>query len=220
MKSLIEFKDVYFSYNNVDVLKNINLKVCKGDFLYIYGDNGSGKTTLLKGLLGLKKPSRGEIIIQDELKRNQIGYIPQQKIIRRDFPASVEEIVISGRLSSKSTMIGYGDIDKKIAHENMEKLNISNLKDKAFKNLSGGQQQRVLLARALCATKSVLVLDEPSSGLDPLSRDELYRLLGDLNSREDISIIIVTHDRDNIMGENSRIMNIEDQTLISFEEEN
>ncbi len=191
---LIKFRDVSFSYSGKDILTGVNLDINTGDYIYVVGENGSGKTTLIKGLLGLKKPNKGEIIFEASLGRNEVGYIPQQKDIKRDFPASVWEIVLSGRLNNKGKSLFYTRKDKAIANRNMEKLDILALKNKPYKFLSGGQQQRVLLARALCATGKLLILDEPDTGLDPEAKKDLYLILEDLNKNDGITIIMVTHD--------------------------
>lgn len=210
--NLIKFEDVYFSYNNTNVLENINLEINSGDYIYIIGENGSGKTTLLKGLLGLKKPDRGRIIFSDKLDRDEIGYIPQQKDIKSDFPASVFEIVLSGRLNKKRGPF-YSRADREAARLNMEKLDIGDLKNRPYKFLSGGQQQRVLLARALCATEKILILDEPDTGLDPEAKEDLYDLLFRLNKNEKISILMVTHDIREDIRRGSKLVTVGDGNI-------
>lgn len=165
---MLNIKDLSVFYDNNEVLSNINFSLNKGDYLSIIGENGSGKTTLIKTILGLIKPKKGNIHF-DNIKKNEIGYLPQQGIIQKSFPASVFEVVISGRLNNKKFLPFYTHKDKKIALDNLKKLNIENLKNKSYKDLSGGQQQRVALARALCSTKELLILDEPSTGLDPIA---------------------------------------------------
>lgn len=188
---IIEFKNVSLGYNKGLVLEKVNMEINSGDFLLIVGENGSGKTTLIKGLLGLIPTLSGEII-KDEAC--EISYISQGKTGSQDFPASVFEIVLSGRLKEKKNRTFYNKTDKDIAEENMVKLNISSLKNKAFKNLSGGQKQRVLLARALTAGFDILVLDEPTTGLDKESRFELYSLLVELNESYKKTIILISHE--------------------------
>ncbi len=191
--SLIECKNLTVSYENRTVLDNLSFAVEEGDYLSIIGENGSGKTTLLSVLLGLKKVQSGEILFQNGLRPDRIGYLPQQKEAQKDFPASVYEVVLSGCLNRRGLRPFYSKAEKKRALDAMEKLGISELKDRCYRLLSGGQQQRTLLARALCATGKLLVLDEPVTGLDPVAASELYRILGELNE-QGIAIVTVTHD--------------------------
>jgi zinc transport system ATP-binding protein len=164
-----------------------------GDYLCIVGENGSGKTTLMKGLLGLHKPAGGHIAF-DGIKQSEIGYLPQQTPVQKDFPASVQEVVLSGCLNRHGLLPFYSRADKKQTGDNLTRLGISDLKKKSYRDLSGGQQQRVLLARALCATGKLLLLDEPVAGLDPLMACELYALIDRLNKELGITIIMVSHD--------------------------
>ena len=191
---LISCKNVSFSYENTNVIKNLSFNIKSGNYLCIVGENGSGKSTLMKGLLGLKAPSSGHIIRSTELKANEIGYLPQQTPAQKDFPASVFEVVLSGRLNSRGLRPFYTKNDKKIALENIKRLGIEDLQKRSYRELSGGQQQRVLLARALCASKKLLLLDEPVTGLDPIVTEEMYRLIETLNKDEKITIIMVSHD--------------------------
>lgn len=191
---LISCNNVSFSYENTSVIRDLSFSVNSGDYLCIVGENGSGKSTLIKGLLGLKNPSRGQITRGSELKSNEIGYLPQQTPAQKDFPASVFEVVLSGRLNSRGIRPFYTKNDKKIAEENIKRLGIEHLQKRSYRELSGGQQQRVLLARALCASKKLLLLDEPVTGLDPIVTEEMYRLIDELNKKEKITIIMVSHD--------------------------
>ncbi len=191
---LISCENLSFSYENTGVIKNLSFVVNSGDYLCIVGENGSGKSTLMKGLLGLKAPAEGKIIRSSELKANEIGYLPQQTPAQKDFPASVFEVVLSGRLNSRGFFPFYSRNDKKIALENINRLGIEKLIHKSYRELSGGQQQRVLLARALCASKKILLLDEPVTGLDPIVTEEMYRLIDELNKKENITMIMVSHD--------------------------
>ena len=170
---MLNIKDLSVFYDSNEVLSNISFSLNRGDYLSIIGENGSGKTTLIKTILGLIKYRKGGISF-DGIKKNEIGYLPQQGIVQKSFPASVFEVVISGRLNKKKFLPFYTSIDKKSALENLKKLNIENLKNKSYKDLSGGQQQRVALARALCSAKELLILDEPSTGLDPIATADLY----------------------------------------------
>lgn len=186
-------KDVSFTYDGQTVLSDINFSVDAGSYLCVVGENGSGKTTLIKGILGLKTPSSGKIEFSG-VKPTEIGYLPQQTQIQRDFPASVYEVVLSGRLNSMGGRLFYGAEDKKAAQESMERLGIEDLKDRCYIDLSGGQQQRVLLARAMCATKKLLLLDEPVTGLDPVATNEMYNLIKLINLCDNTSVIMISHD--------------------------
>ena len=191
---LLKCESVSFSYENTEVIKNISFSLCEGDYLCIVGENGSGKSTLIKGLLGLKQASSGRIIRSGGLKPNETGYLPQQTPAQKDFPASVYEVVLSGRLNNRGFLPFYSREDKKTATDNLKRLGIENLRNSSYRDLSGGQQQRVLLARALCASKRLLLLDEPVTGLDPIITEEMYRLIDELNKKEGITIIMVSHD--------------------------
>jgi ABC-type Mn/Zn transport systems, ATPase component len=210
---LIKCNNAALAYENKVVISELNFGVSEGNYLCIVGENGSGKSTLMKGLLGLKAPSSGEILLGDELKISEIGYLPQQTEVQKDFPASVYEVVLSGRLNSCGFRPFFNKIDKKIALENMEKLGIVNLKTKCYRELSGGQQQRVLLARALCATKKLLILDEPVAGLDPIVTNELYQLVDKINKEEKITIIMVSHDIQSAVRYASHILHLRGKQL-------
>ncbi len=191
--ALINVSGVSLGYEGKAIVTDLNFSVGKGDYLCIVGENGSGKSTLMKSLLGQKSVISGKIEFGDGLKQNEIGYLPQQTEVQKDFPASVKEIVYSGCLNGCGLRPFYSKAQKKRATEIMEKLNISDLADKCYRELSGGQQQRALLARALCATKKLLILDEPVAGLDPVVTKNLYRLITDIN-KEGITVIMVSHD--------------------------
>ncbi|MBQ4603445.1 MAG: metal ABC transporter ATP-binding protein [Clostridia bacterium] len=191
--ALINVNRVSLGYEGKSIVSDLNFRVNKGDYLCIVGENGSGKSTLMKTLLGQKKVLSGKIEFSDGLKQNEIGYLPQQTEVQKDFPASVKEVVLSGCLNSCGLKPFYSKVQKKQAAKIMEKLGISDISKKCYRELSGGQQQRVLLARALCATKKLLVLDEPVAGLDPVVTKNLYRLISDIN-KEGITVIMVSHD--------------------------
>ena len=191
--SFINVKNLEVGYEKKTITETINFKVDRQDYLCIVGENGAGKSTLMKTLLGLIKPVSGEIVFGDGLKANEIGYLPQQTVVQRDFPASVREIVMSGCQARAGFRPFYNKEEKKLAEENMERMGITQLADSCYRELSGGQQQRVLLARALCATRKVLLLDEPVSGLDPKVTADMYELINGLN-REGITIIMISHD--------------------------
>lgn len=189
----ITCKDLSFAYDGETVLSDINFSIDAGAYLCIVGENGSGKSTLMRGILGLKHPSKGEIIF-DDLKPTEIGYLPQQTQIQRDFPASVSEVVLSGRLNSMRGRMFCNAEDKAAAAANMERLGIDDIADRCYLELSGGQQQRVLLARAMCATKKLLLLDEPVTGLDPVAANEMYNLIKLVNLCDNTSVIMISHD--------------------------
>lgn len=186
-------KNLTLGYNSKIVLENLNFEVNKGDYLCILGDNGSGKTTLMKTLLHLLKPISGSVTTGDGLLADEIGYLPQQTEVQRDFPASVWEIVLSGCQSRCGRRPFYNKEEKKLAKDVLEQLGILSLQKRCYRELSGGQQQRVLLARALCATQKMLLLDEPVTGLDPQATEEMYILIKELNSKG-ITILMISHD--------------------------
>ena len=192
--SQIVCRNLALGYEKRAVAEDINFTVNKGDYLCILGENGSGKSTLIKTLLGLTRPLSGEMQFGDRLSAKDIGYLPQQTLAQRDFPASVWEIVLSGCLNRSGLKPFYSRLEKEIARENMEQLGISHLAKKCYRELSGGQQQRALLARALCATRKMLLLDEPVAGLDPKATAEMYEVIYELNQKHGITIIMVSHD--------------------------
>ena len=209
---IFECKDVTLGYENKVVAKNLNFKIDQGDYLCVVGENGTGKSTLIKTLLGLIKPLNGEVIANVQGKNHKgVGYLPQQTQAQKDFPASVWEVVLSGVLNNDHRCPFYNKKDKAEAEKNMEKLNILDLKKRCYIELSGGQQQRVLLARALCATDSVLILDEPVTGLDPAASMELYETIKDLNKKENVTIIMVSHDIKNALNYATHILHLEQE---------
>ena len=205
--SQIECKDVSVKYENQVVLEDISFSIEAGDYLCIVGENGSGKSTLVKTILGLESAKTGEVIFGDNLNKNEIGYLPQQTQAQKDFPASVYEVVLSGCLNSKGFSPFYSMKDKKLANEMIKSLGIENIKRKSFRELSGGQQQRVLLARALCATKKIIILDEPITGLDPTVTREMYSLIKEIN-KKGITIIMVSHDINFAVNNASKILHL------------
>ena len=209
---IFECKDVTLGYENKVVAKNLNFKIDQGDYLCVVGENGTGKSTLIKTLLGLIKPLNGEVIANVQGKNHKgVGYLPQQTQAQKDLPASVWEVVLSGVLNNDHRCPFYNKKDKAEAEKNMEKLNILDLKKRCYRELSGGQQQRVLLARALCATDSVLILDEPVTGLDPAASMELYETIKDLNKKENVTIIMVSHDIKNALNYATHILHLEQE---------
>ncbi len=203
----ITVQDMALGYDGVTVTEHIQFEVNKGDYLCIVGENGAGKSTLMKTLLHLMEPAAGQMLYGDGMLSNEIGYLPQQTAVQKDFPASVWEIVLSGNLSKCGHRPFYGKKEKQNAKENMERMAIWNLKDRCYRELSGGQQQRVLLARALCATTKLLILDEPVSGLDPKAAAELYQVIQELNEGG-ITILMVSHDMQAALKYASHILHV------------
>ena len=181
-------------YEGRAVLENLNFSVCPGDYLCIVGENGSGKSTLMKTILGLQPPVRGKVLTGDGLRKNKIGYLPQQTPVQRDFPASVREIVLSGCQGRCGGRPFYSKGEKQLAKTAMERMQVAALAKRCYRTLSGGQQQRVLLARALCAAQNMLLLDEPVSGLDPKVTGEMYGLIQRLNREDGVTILMISHD--------------------------
>lgn len=208
--ALIEIKNASMGYEGKIVLSDINLKINEDDYVCIVGENGSGKTTLMKCLLGLLSVLSGSITYGDGLKQCEIGYLPQQTVIQKDFPASVSEVVLSGCLNKKHTLF-YSKEQKETAAKNMELTGIYPLRKKCFRELSGGQRQRVLLARALCATHKLLILDEPVTGLDPKASADMYALIKNLN-KNGITIIMVSHDITASVNNASKILHLSKNT--------
>lgn len=192
--SLIECKNLYVNYDGKAVVNDLSFSVEDGDAVCIVGENGSGKTTLVKAILGLVRLSGGSVNFGGGLKQNEIGFLPQQTDVQRDFPASVNEIVLSGCINNMGMRPFFSKKERGRAQKNMELLGITELKNRCYQELSGGQQQRVLLARALCATKKLLLLDEPVAGLDPIVTAELYSIIKKLNRDDKITVIMVSHD--------------------------
>ncbi len=190
----IDCRGVSLGYDEVVIAADLNFSVSDGDYLCIVGENGAGKSTLVKTLLGLNTPVDGEIIFDKSIKPRDIGYLPQQAELQRDFPATVWEIVLSGCLGGMGMRPWFSNREKALAEENLKKLGVYALKDRSYRKLSGGQQQRVLLARALCAAKKILLLDEPAAGLDPMATNEMYHLVMELNHHEGLTVIMVSHD--------------------------
>mgnify|MGYP003571302596 CR=1 FL=1 len=203
----LECSNLTLGYESKVVIKNLSFSVNSGDYLCIVGENGSGKTTLMKTILHLLKPLEGTITTGDGLLPDEIGYLPQQTYVQRDFPASVKEIVLSGNQSRCGRRPFYTKQEKQLALSNMEKLGISELANRCYRELSGGQQQRVLLARALCATQKMLLLDEPVSALDPAAQEEMYRLIAELH-KSGITIIMISHDVESSLRYATHVLHI------------
>lgn len=194
-------------YEGTAIAENLCFSVKKGEFLCIVGENGAGKSTLIKTMLHLMEPLQGEIIFGDNLQGNEVGYLPQIKSSQKDFPATVWEIVLSGTLTRCGKRPFYRREEKEMAQENLKRMGIWELRKKCYRNLSGGQQQRVLLARALCATSKLLILDEPVTGLDPLVTKEFYQVVKELNE-SGITIIMVSHDMEQAVKHSTHILHM------------
>ena len=211
--ALIRCENVSIGYEGQTVVKDLSFQIDAGDYLCIVGENGSGKSTLVKTLLGLKSVEKGQIVFGDGLRQNEIGYLPQQTDVQKDFPASVYEVVLSGRLNSRGIRPFYTSADKKTAFEKMKMLGISDLSRQCFRDLSGGQKQRVLLARALCATKTLLLLDEPVTGLDPIVTAEFYELIQRINKESGIAVVMVSHDIESAVKYATHILHLQEKVL-------
>lgn len=206
---LLHVEGVSFSYDQYTVIKNLSFKVHEGDYVWVIGENGTGKSTLIKGLLNLRKPSSGQIIFNETLKQSEVGYLPQQTVIQKEFPASVWEIILSGCLNQCGWLPLYKKSDKERAVKWMKELGIYELRDCCYRELSGGQQQqRVLLARALCATKKLLILDEPVANLDPKATQDFYRLMHRINQENKIAIVMVSHDIENKIEHATQVVHL------------
>nr|AHF25800.1 ABC-type Mn/Zn transport systems, ATPase component [uncultured bacterium Contigcl_289] len=204
---VLRASDLAVGYDRQPVLKNINFTIEAGDYFCIVGENGSGKSTLMKTILGLQNPVSGTVEFGEGVEKNQIGYLPQQSDVQRDFPATVYEIVLSGFQNSLGKRFFYSKEQKALALENIKKMGINGLKNRCYRELSGGQQQRVLLARALCATSRILLLDEPVAGLDPQVTAEMYELIEDLN-KQGLTIIMISHDIENVKKYATKIFDV------------
>ena len=211
-------ENLVLGYDGHAIVENLNFSVNAGDYLCIVGENGSGKTTLMKTLLHLRAPMGGTITMGDGVRENEIGYLPQQSVMQRDFPASVQEIVLSGCQGRTGLRPFYNREEKQRAADAMEKMGITALSKRCYRELSGGQQQRVLLARALCATRRLLLLDEPVAGLDPKAAQEMYQLIAGLN-REGITVIMVSHDVGATIRYASHILHIGDSVFFGTKED-
>lgn len=201
-------RNLAIGYDGKAIVQNMNFSVNTGEYLCVIGENGAGKSTFMKTLLGLQPPIQGEILFGDNLKQNEIGYLPQQTEVQKDFPASVREIVLSGCQNQLGLSPFYNRKEKSYAEAILNKLQITDLAEQCYRELSGGQKQRVLLARALCATKKMLLLDEPVAGLDPKAAKEMYYLIQKINREENITVIMISHDIQIAVNYASHVMKI------------
>ncbi|MDR3305002.1 MAG: ABC transporter ATP-binding protein [Clostridiales Family XIII bacterium] len=211
MGVLFACESVSVKYDMGFAVENVSFELEAGDYLCIVGENGSGKTTLLKTIAGLVRPAAGKVDLRG-VKQSEIGYLPQQTPLQKDFPANVMEVVLSGRLGRNGWLPFYTKRDKDSANEEIVRLNIGDIKFASYRSLSGGQQQRALLARALCATDKLLLLDEPTSGLDPLIASELYRILRELNERG-LTIVMVSHDVGSAVHYGNKVLHMQTSKL-------
>lgn len=216
--ALITCLNLCLGYDGREILHNLSFEVNTGDYLCIVGKNGAGKSSLMRTILGLQRPMSGQILTGDGLRPNQIGYLPQQTPVQKDFPASVREVVLSGFEGSCGWRPFYTRAEKQRAEENIRAMGLAGLIGHCYRELSGGQQQRVLLARALCATTKLLFLDEPVSGLDPKATTELYDLIKKLNRDQGITIIMISHDIDAALRYASHVLHIGDQVFFGTKE--
>lgn len=204
--ALITMKNVTIAFEGVVAVEKVSFRVDPGDYLVIVGENGSGKSTLMRAMLGLVRPVNGSIVYGDGLTRERIGYLPQQTAAQRDFPASVEEVVLSGCVNRMGRRFFYNKSDREKAEANMALLDVTRLRRKSYRTLSGGQQQRTLLARALCATDAILLLDEPVTGLDPAAASEFYNVIRDLNRKHGVAVVMVSHDLGGAMRDANKVL--------------
>ncbi|MDR1059000.1 MAG: metal ABC transporter ATP-binding protein [Treponema sp.] len=210
--ALISCRDLSFAYEGHTVVWGLNFTVEEGDFLCVFGENGSGKSTLVKGLLGLMPPGGGGLL-REGFTAKDVGYLPQETASRKDFPAGVYEVVLSGRLGLRGLRPFYSRTDRRAAEENLERLGIAGLRGCCYRELSGGQQRRVLLARSLCASRKLLVMDEPAAGLDPPAAAELYGLLERLNRELGLTIIMVSHDIEGALNYGGKVLHLRHEQL-------
>ena len=206
--ALLSITDAAIGYNGHPVVEGLSFAVSAGDYLCIVGENGAGKSTLIRTLLRLQPLISGSISWGDGLQAKEIGYLPQQTVVQRDFPATAKEIVLSGCLNGLGARCFYNAAEKRRAKENLERMGIAHLANRCYRELSGGQQQRVLLARALCATKKLILLDEPVAGLDPTAARDMYHLIRQLNRESGISVIMVSHDLSTTLDDATHVLHL------------
>ncbi|MBR4393469.1 MAG: metal ABC transporter ATP-binding protein [Oscillospiraceae bacterium] len=216
--AFLTVQNLSLGYESHSIVTGLSFTVNAGDYLCIVGENGSGKTTLMRTLLRLQEPMGGQILFGDGLRQNEIGYLPQQTVVQKDFPASVREIVLSGCLGRCGLRPFYSKEEKQLAEANKARMGIPDLAERCYRELSGGQQQRVLLARALCATQKLLLLDEPVTGLDPVATAEMYDLIAGLN-REGVTILMISHDIGAAVRYASHILHIGDSVFFGTKDE-
>lgn len=210
---LFSCQNLKLSYGNQIALRGIDFEIQEGDYLCIVGSNGSGKSTLLKGILGLIEPTGGTLHWREDIKPGTVGYLPQQTMQQKDFPATVWEVVQSGCLAKKGRRPFFQQQELRLVEDNLKRLDIWSLRKKSYRNLSGGQQQRVLLARALCATEKLLFMDEPITGLDPTVTKEFYSLLFQLNQEDGLTIVMTSHDLSTALQYANKILQLDHEVV-------
>ncbi len=217
---IFDVKNLDFCAGGQDILSNISLEIYSAEYIAIIGPNGGGKTTLIRILLGLDSPTRGEVRIfgkkiKDFKEWGKIGYVPQRAThVDATFPATVEDVVKMGRTSQKGFFKRFNEEDEAIVADAMQKMDVSQLKDKMIGTLSGGQRQRVMIARALASSPEILILDEPNTGVDVPSQKRFYALLKELNINEKITIVFITHDIGVIADDIARLFTINQKATI------
>ena len=216
--ALITCQNLCLGYDGREILHDLSFEVNSGDYLCIVGENGSGKSTLMRTILGLQKPLAGQVRTGDGLQRGEIGYLPQQTPVQKDFPASVWEVVLSGFEGICGWRPFYTKAEKQRAEDNIRSMGIEGLTRHCYRELSGGQQQRVLLARALCATSKLLFLDEPVSSLDPRVTAEMYELIERLNREQGIAVIMISHDIGAALRYATHVLHIGDRVFFGSRE--
>lgn len=219
-RPIFDVKNLSFTVSGQHILSNISFEIFNSEYIAIIGPNGGGKTTLIRMLLGLEKPTNGEVRIfgkklQDFKEWHKIGYVPQRAShVDANFPATVQDIVNMGRTSKRGIFSSMGDEDRQTVQDSMEKMGVYDLKDKMVGTLSGGQRQRVMIARALASKPEILILDEPNTGVDMVSQRNFYELLGKLNKEENITIVFITHDIGVIADDIGRLFTINQKAII------
>lgn len=203
--ALITCDHCSFAYEGRTVLENLSLTVERGEYLCIVGENGSGKSTLIKGLLGLIAPAKGKITYEPGFHNTEIGYLPQRTDAQKDFPASVWEVVSSG---CRGLNLFPTKAQRELIDRNLALMGMTDRKKSSFAELSGGQQQRTLLARALCATRTMLLLDEPVAGLDPVVTREMYQTIEMLHREKGLTVVMISHDLEAALSQGDRILHL------------
>ncbi|WP_457746771.1 metal ABC transporter ATP-binding protein [Sulfurimonas sp.] len=217
---IFDVVNLSFQVRGQSILSNISFKIFEGEYIAIIGPNGGGKTTLIRMLLGLEKPTSGEIRLfgkklKDFKEWYKIGYVPQRaSLVDENFPATVEDIVKMGRIAKRGIFAGSSQKDKEQVEDAMLKMDILHLRDKMVGKLSGGQRQRVMIARALASSPKILILDEPNTGVDVKSQQRFYSLLSKLNKEENITILFITHDIGVIVDDIGRLFTINQKAII------
>ena len=205
-------------YSGKPLCNGFDLEINNGDYICIVGENGAGKSTLIKTLVGLIPAISGKVLLRGDIDKSDIGYLPQQREMQKDFPASVWEVVLSGCLDRLGFKPFYGHKERKLASAAIRELDLEDIKNESFRELSGGQRQRVLLARAIAGSKKVLVLDEPITGLDPVAAAHLYQLLNRVN-QNGTTIITISHDISKALSAANKLLIMSDKPHLASEAE-